>query len=247
MMGYAPERIFVMLTDDVSGSGEWCTMTTLANALRPLLQPAPADVPTPDWATAPEWAQWWAANPNGCAWWYEQQPWKGMNWWNPTAGRRDFVPATHPTAFYPEWNHSVTQRPQEQPRTFANPNRDDLQAALAGYQREVAQQDARLLAVDKRREIAERQLDEARQANAQLTAQVATYRAQADEQRQAAVEAAQRADAAEAQNAEHRRTWNTIPWADLESVLNVVQHEIPDALLVWRAANSPFWQGGDDD
>lgn len=31
--------------------------------------------PSPDWATAPEWANYWAAGPNYCeAWWFEHQP-----------------------------------------------------------------------------------------------------------------------------------------------------------------------------
>lgn len=51
------------------------------DALRSLLtQPAPADVadvPQPDWDTAPEWAQWWAVDSDGRGYWYEARPWFG--------------------------------------------------------------------------------------------------------------------------------------------------------------------------
>lgn len=29
---------------------------------------------TPDWSTAPQWAQWWGVDSCGCAWWYEAEP-----------------------------------------------------------------------------------------------------------------------------------------------------------------------------
>ena len=81
---------------------------------------------------------------------------------------------------------------------------------------------ARLLAADKRREVAERQLAEAQQEIAALREdkfkhaamlgavmrQRDEYRAQADAARQAATVAAQRADAAEAK-------WAAIPWEDI--------------------------------
>ena len=31
-------------------------------------------MPGPDWDTAPEWANWWAADPAGWTCWYEQEP-----------------------------------------------------------------------------------------------------------------------------------------------------------------------------
>lgn len=33
--------------------------------------PAP---PQPDWGQAPEWAEWWAVDPNGWAHWFEAEP-----------------------------------------------------------------------------------------------------------------------------------------------------------------------------
>jgi hypothetical protein len=218
------------------------SISALADALRPLLQPAPADVATPDWATAPEWAQWWAVDSKGWAYWYAKEPYitEHKGWWT-SAGQQEADTDKDVSAGCPAWRDTLTQRPQEQPRTFANPTRDDLQAALAGYQQEVAQTDARLLAADKRREIAERQLDDARQANAQLAVQVAAYRAQADAARQAATEAAQRADAAEAQNAEHRRKWEAIPWKAINVFAEPRIYQNSDAweLYRWMNGNAP--------
>lgn len=31
-------------------------------------------MPAPNWADAPEWAQWWAMDANGDGYWYESQP-----------------------------------------------------------------------------------------------------------------------------------------------------------------------------
>ncbi len=89
-------------------------LSELADALRPLLaQPAPADVaavPTPDWTTAPEWAQWWAVDESGFAYWYEDMPvcnsgtWRGQRYeW---AWDYDHCPA---------WRKSLMQRPAAQP------------------------------------------------------------------------------------------------------------------------------------
>lgn len=32
------------------------------------------DVPRPDWSQAPDWANWWAVDPNGYACWYQEEP-----------------------------------------------------------------------------------------------------------------------------------------------------------------------------
>lgn len=31
-------------------------------------------VPWPDWSGAPDWAQWWAVDPNGWAHWFQEEP-----------------------------------------------------------------------------------------------------------------------------------------------------------------------------
>lgn len=32
------------------------------------------DAPKPDWGKAPEWANWWAVDPNGWAHWFQEEP-----------------------------------------------------------------------------------------------------------------------------------------------------------------------------
>lgn len=83
------------------------------DALRSLLtQPAPADVadvPQPDWDTAPKWAQWWAVDECGAAWWYAQKPvCRGVSWRSNFGDyKEDVGDKTHPA-----WRDSLAYRPQ---------------------------------------------------------------------------------------------------------------------------------------
>jgi len=35
---------------------------------------AQPEAPEPDWTTAPDWAQWWAVQPSGVAYWFRRRP-----------------------------------------------------------------------------------------------------------------------------------------------------------------------------
>lgn len=64
--------------------------------------------PEPDWSQAPAWAQWWAVDGSGKAFWYETEPkcsnkWPG--WFAPDALEDE----THLT---PGWAESLRQRPK---------------------------------------------------------------------------------------------------------------------------------------
>lgn len=61
----------------------------------------------PDWNTAPDWAQWWAVDKSGSAFWYEGEPQSDdMQWWCGEAIRleRDF-PCSN-------WRSTLRQRPK---------------------------------------------------------------------------------------------------------------------------------------
>jgi hypothetical protein len=65
------------------------TLEKLAELLRSLLQPAQAAVPavpTPDWSTAPDWAQWHAVDEDGRAFWFERQPRAMSSQWDDMGG-----------------------------------------------------------------------------------------------------------------------------------------------------------------
>ena len=92
------------------------TLEKLAELLRPLLaQPAPAAVPAvlqPDWTTAPDWAQWWAMDEIGLAWWYEQKPECCRATWESTLGHYKEDTSAEQAKSYPAWRDSLAQRPQ---------------------------------------------------------------------------------------------------------------------------------------
>ena len=247
------------------------TLEKLAELLRSLLQPAQAAVPaipTPDWSTAPDWAQWHAVDEDGRAFWFERQPRAMSSQWDDMGGLwvRHAAPNPYPNT---EWYCTLSQRqaksaarrPTAQPATmFApavnTPTYADLLAAIAAYQRYTAAlrqtnnnqegqidglrvqlQDALTEA-----DILRRQLDDANAQCGSLAADLAamtTYRAQADAQRQAATEAAQRADAAEAR-------WAAIPWRSIDIVLG--HHVFTSAgakVAAWYDANRPTAQAQD--
>jgi len=55
-------------------------------------QPAPR-VPMPNWDDAPEWAMWWAVEPDDSANWFEREPQKILSYWaeGGRIERNDFV------------------------------------------------------------------------------------------------------------------------------------------------------------
>ena len=211
----------------------------LAPHLRPLLaeQPAPADVPAPDWATAPEWAQWWAADLDGKGWWYEKRPMKyegAGNWITENCTGELYVrdTANRVTVNYDAWRDSLTQRPQVQTT------------------------DARLLAADKKREVAERQLADARQEIEALKRERDEARALRD---RAQLERSQKATTianlcvkiaglsakltkAQTERDELAAKWEAIPWEGLRIIFTARQGDWSAAhedVSAWVYANRP--------
>lgn len=77
---------------------------------------AQPEAPEPDWTNAPEWAQWWAVDANGMAWWYATQPeylsGDGTEWDCGQQARRvgeiDLPLGT-------DWRTTLRRRPEAQP------------------------------------------------------------------------------------------------------------------------------------
>lgn len=66
----------------------------------------------PDWTQAPEWAQWWAVDNDGSAYWFEVEPFDiGVSWWETYDGR--FTLADRIDYINIAWRSTLTQRPQE--------------------------------------------------------------------------------------------------------------------------------------
>ena len=71
-----------------------------------------------DWTEAPSWAQWFAIDGNGEAWWYEIEPYvrtKDNMWGMKFSCNREWQ--CEPTGTYPEaiwdWQNSLKKRPAE--------------------------------------------------------------------------------------------------------------------------------------
>ena len=54
------EQLVRGLLDDLHAVSDWLD--------------AQPKAPEPDWTQAPDWAQWWAVDADGMAWWYATQP-----------------------------------------------------------------------------------------------------------------------------------------------------------------------------
>ena len=52
--------------------GDYSDLDDMPGNFTPL--EAPPDTPEPDWTTAPDWAQWWAVQPSGVAYWFRRRP-----------------------------------------------------------------------------------------------------------------------------------------------------------------------------
>jgi len=64
---------------------------------------------TPDWATAPEWANYVAMDRDGKWYWYEFEPYAETNIWNVNvehAGKYEMVD------LYCNWQESLQKRPE---------------------------------------------------------------------------------------------------------------------------------------
>lgn len=71
------------------------------------LQPASASGDgVPDWANAPEWANFWAVDDNGCSYWYEYKPILGIRSWLAERGNNEICKQ------YPGWRNTLQARPR---------------------------------------------------------------------------------------------------------------------------------------
>ena len=96
---------------DVRATFAITTGTIGGNFQQPVVaQPEAPAIVGPDWSKAPGWAQWWAVDENGSAWWYAVEPRKGECTW--------FVDDCDDTVFADfvdldggHWYRSLTKRP----------------------------------------------------------------------------------------------------------------------------------------
>jgi hypothetical protein len=70
----------------------------------------------PSWDKAPEWAQWWAMDENGSAFWYADEPtlWRNVGEWH-CAPDGDYLEDT--SRMQPDWVSTLRRRPQPQEPT----------------------------------------------------------------------------------------------------------------------------------
>jgi hypothetical protein len=70
---------------------------------------------TPDWANAPEWANWFAIDEHGTGWWCSKKPFIENNIWRVPDGSA-WTKSGHfdPT----NWRTSLQQRPQTETTTI---------------------------------------------------------------------------------------------------------------------------------
>lgn len=66
---------------------------------------------SPDWSTAPDWAQWWALDANGQAYWYERKPFRGFSSWLLGFGRGVLDKRISLPDGYDFWQKSLQNRP----------------------------------------------------------------------------------------------------------------------------------------
>ena len=60
----------------------------------------------PDWSTAPEWAQYWAIDDNGDAYWYGKKPDRGDGEWRSDGNLSEDLDNRAPF-----WKESLEKRP----------------------------------------------------------------------------------------------------------------------------------------
>lgn len=102
----ALERLKIaLMAIDKSDRDRYDFRNEFAEALRVAI--AALETMTPDWETAPEWAEWWAVDEDGAAYWYDVEPRmvKSM-WW--AAGAKDMLQP------FTNWRESLEQRPKNE-------------------------------------------------------------------------------------------------------------------------------------
>lgn len=82
-------------------------------ALRAKLDAVPVDAIAPDWGDAPRWAQWWAVDCDGEAYWFEAEPVRCSSVWDSSAGGMSRMLACGYTDVDKiNWRTSLIQRPR---------------------------------------------------------------------------------------------------------------------------------------
>lgn len=65
----------------------------------------------PDWAAAPAWAQWWAYDFDGAAWWFEHEPYRGQFCWFGEGQRQPAGLVAR--VMKPSWRNTKLSRPAQ--------------------------------------------------------------------------------------------------------------------------------------
>lgn len=75
-------------------------------------------MPVPDWASAPEWANWWAANAGKTMGWYELKPIiiTGDPYWSEQHGRKLHANMLTDLPIGVDWRTTLVARPAAQPK-----------------------------------------------------------------------------------------------------------------------------------
>ena len=212
-------------------TGMYIPLEVLAMKLAPLLaqQPAPAAVPavpavpTPDWSTAPEWAQWWAMDEIGLAWWYEQKPECCRATWESTLGHYKEDTSAEQAKSYPAWRDSLAQRPQVADANFWRAAFEDAKRDADQLRERVAELEAIIDRRERQNVTLMRAIEGMADSRDRLAAQVATATAERDEARQVATQHAERLEA--------------IPWAGLAAWATLARVDSP--VRKWFNANRP--------
>ena len=107
---YVPETVLAVY-DALDIALKHAFQTGFESALEYAAEQAPA-APEPDWALAPEWAQWWSVFPSGLACWWAEKPEQCPAYWNKkptTASRRD---ADFSLPLGVDWRTTLRERPE---------------------------------------------------------------------------------------------------------------------------------------
>lgn len=94
----------IAICEDVNGKGlmlravgdmhgKWWRVVMPWEPRPAALDAMPQGVAEPDWSQAPDWANWWAVDADGDAFWYESEPRQGKDHWQPPGYDRPFADA----------------------------------------------------------------------------------------------------------------------------------------------------------
>ena len=97
------------------GHKVWChnneKLAAIDAALAWLATVEAAQMPQPDWASAPEWAMWWAMDADGAPYWFENKPELHLSTWQPAIGQGRYCESDRKSN--DDWRLALQRRPQE--------------------------------------------------------------------------------------------------------------------------------------